>query len=172
MITDTKENVCIAKIVGAHGVHGSVRVYVISDNPECLLDYKRVKDTLGKTYTVKKLRIQKGNTVIVKFEELHDRNEAEAARGTELFIPRELMPDLEEDEFYITDLVGLKVRSLKGDEIGFVKAVENHGAGDLLIIDPYLKLAFPFTRSVIPEVHVRDGYIVLDEHFLTLDLDA
>jgi 16S rRNA processing protein RimM len=169
MTTADKDTVCIAKIVGAHGVHGSVRVYVFSDNPERLLEYKKVYDNKGHIYSVKKLRVQKGNTVIVKFDEFSDRNQAEAARGIELFINREQMPDLPEDEFYVTDLVGLKVRSLKGEEIGTVKSVENHGAGDILTIDPFLKVAVPFTHKAVPEVHIREGYIVLDESFLTLD---
>jgi 16S rRNA processing protein RimM len=164
-----KENICIGKIVGAHGVHGSVRVHVFSDDPECLLRYKHIIDSLGRSFKVKKMRPQKGNVVIVKFDGFQDRNQAEAARGIELFIDRDQMPKLTEDEFYINDLVGLKVRSLKGEVIGFVKAVENHGAGDFLTIDPFLKVCVPFTHKVIPEIHVSQGYIVLDEQYLVLD---
>lgn len=167
-MTQESQNILIAKIVGPHGVHGSVRVLVYSDNPEGLQNYKPIRDKNDSVYTIKKLRLQKGEVVIVKFDEIRNRNEAEAARGIELYVSREQMPNLEEDEFYITDLVGLKVRSLSGEEIGVVKAVENHGAGDFLSIDTHPKISVPFTRAAVPEVHIKQGYIVMDESFLDL----
>ncbi len=165
----SKNEVCIGKIVGAHGVHGAVRVHVFSDDPECLLRYKKLKDIHGNLYAVKKMRMLKGSLVVAKFDGISDRSQAEAFRGVELFVDRDQMPNLSEDEFYINDLVGLKVRNLKGEEVGFVKAVENHGAGDFLTIDPFLKVCVPFTLKAIPEVHIREGYIVLDEQYLILD---
>ena len=168
MTKQDQDNILIAKIVGPHSLSGSVRVLVYSDNPEQLQRYKVLKASNGKAFTIKKARHLKGDMLVVKFEEISDRLEAEAARGIDLYVPRSQMPELEEDEFYINDLVGLKVRSLSGEEIGVVKNVENHGAGDFLTIDPFLTVAVPFTLAAVPEVHARDGYIVLDESFLTL----
>lgn len=167
-----RDEICIGKIIGAHGVHGGVRVHVFSDDPECLLRYKKLTDAQGRPYTAKKMRIQKGSVIIIRFDGVTDRNMAEALRGTELFVNRADMPKLTEDEFYINDLVNLKVRNLAGAEIGYVKAVENHGAGDFLTIDPFLKVCVPFTRKAIPEVNIREKYIVLDESYLVLDVAA
>lgn len=163
------QDICIGKIVGAHGVHGGVRVHVFSDDSETFLQYKKLKDSQGRVFTAKKMRIQKGSVVIAQFEGITDRNMAEALRGVELFIGREQMPSLDEDEFYVNDLVGLKVQNLDGKWIGTIKAVENHGAGDFLTIDTFSKVCVPFTKAAIPEVHIHEGYIVLDEHFLELE---
>lgn len=164
-----KNSICIGKIVGAHGIHGGVRIHVYSDDPECLLRYKNMSDAKGVVFKAKKLRLQKGSVVIVRFDGISTRNQAEELRGVELFISRDQMPILSENEFYINDLIGLKVRNLNGEEIGYVKAVENHGAGDFLTIDPFLKVCVPFTKMAVPEVHIQQKYIVLDENFLQVD---
>ncbi|MBP6985122.1 MAG: 16S rRNA processing protein RimM [Alphaproteobacteria bacterium] len=170
-MTYETQDICIGKIIGAHGVHGAVRVHVFSDDPESLFRYKKLKDAQGHLFTAKKMRMQKGSVVIVRFDGVSDRNMAEALRGLELFVGRDQMPSLTEDEFYINDLVGLKVQNLKGEWIGKVKAVENHGAGDFLSIEPFLKVCVPFTKAAIPEVYIRQGYLVLDESFLVMDQD-
>lgn len=161
--------ICIAKIVGPHGVHGSVRVLVFSDDPMGLANYKNLKDKNGKDFGIKKIRLLKGEVLVVKFDEIQDRTEAEAARGIELFVSREEMPDLDEDEFYINDLVALSVRSTKGDVLGVVKAVENHGAGYFLTLDTYPKISVPFTKEAVPELHIHEGYIVMNESFLSME---
>lgn len=159
----SKSDICIGTISGAHGVHGAVRVRVYSDDPEGLLRYKKLKDQEGRLFTVKKLRIQKGHTAIVKFEDISDRNEAEGLSNRNLYISRAQMPELENDEFYITDLIDLEVRTLTGEVKGFVVRVENNGAGDYLILSHEPNATLPFTHEAVPEVHVLEGYIVIDE---------
>ena len=61
-----------------------------------------------------------------------DRNAAEALRGTELFVPRERLPEPEEDEVYVHDLIGLPVHLADGTRLGEIVDVADYGAGDLI----------------------------------------
>ena len=86
-------------------------------------------------------------------------------RGVRLYAPRDVLPDLPDDEFYHTDLIGLTVFDAGGVELGRIKAVLNHGAGDLLEIavkgekQPVL---LPFTVANVPLVDVAGGKVIAD----------
>jgi 16S rRNA processing protein RimM len=82
------------------------------------------------------------------------REEAEALKGTRLYAPRDRLPPLAEDEFYHADLIGLEVRDTGGAVLGTVKAVHDHGAGDLLeVARPGGEtVLLPFTRAAVPTV--------------------
>jgi 16S rRNA processing protein RimM len=107
-------------------------------------------------------RAAKGG-VVVRAKEVETRDQAEALRGLKLYIPRDRLPEPEEDEFYVTDLIGLAVQSPDGEALGTIRSVQDFGAGDLLEVQPpeggatwYL----PFTREAVPEVRIADGVVV------------
>ena len=90
---------------------------------------------------------------------------ADALRGTSLFADREKLPSLPDDEFYHADLIGLPVFDTGGAPLGTVRAVYNHGAGDILeILAPGRRAALllPFTKAVVPTVDLTAGRIVAD----------
>ena len=74
------------------------------------------------------------------------------------------LPPPEEDAFYHVDLVGLRAETTKGDYLGQVEAVFDHGAGDVLEIGsgPYKGLVVPFTIKVVPKVDVEGGLLIVD----------
>lgn len=122
--------ITLAVIVGAHGVTGEVRVKLFGSGLDGLKAHKSFNDG---ALTLKSLRPQK-DLGIARFVEITDRNAAEAARGTELTVPRSALPPLGEGEYYHADLIGLPVVSESGAALGTVRAVENFGAGDVLDI--------------------------------------
>jgi 16S rRNA processing protein RimM len=78
------------------------------------------------------------------------KEDADALRGIDLFATREQLPQAEDDEFYYADLIGLAVFDTGGTELGTVKHVMDHGAGDLLEVQgPKLKdtVLVPFTKA-------------------------
>ena len=80
-------------------------------------------------------------------------------------MPRDRLPALPEDEFYHADLIGLEVFDTGGARLGRVRAVLNHGAGDLLEIEAPGRRAtvlLPFTREAVPTVDPGAGRIVAD----------
>jgi len=155
----TRPPVTLAVVIGAHGVAGEVRLKLFTDDAAAL---KRYADFNAGALTLKSIR-EGSNGTIARFAEITDRNAAEAARGTEITVPRDALPPLAEGEYYHTDLVGLPAVSTAGDPLGAVVAVENFGAGDILEIERPDKKRFmvPITVVAITETEVSiDGAFV------------
>src|SRR5205823_3639876 len=94
------------------------------------------------------------------------RDAAEALRNVRLYVPRERLPKIEdEDEYYHADLIGLAVVDQAGAPVGTIVAIHNFGAGDLLEIRPDQSsdtVMLPFTAATVPVVDVAGGRLVID----------
>lgn len=124
----------MATIGAAHGIRGEVRVKAWGSDPMTLADYGSLYDKDGRKFRITNLRPAK-TVVVVKFKGINTREEAESLNGVELFIDRSKLPDnTEEDEFYVTDLIGCTTVDSQGTVIGRVVEVPNFGAGDLIEI--------------------------------------
>jgi 16S rRNA processing protein RimM len=99
---------------------------------------------------------------VARAKEVATREEAEALRGLRLYIPRAILPEPEEDEFYVADLIGMDVVSLEGDLLGQVKSVRDFGAGDLIEVQPPSGESWwlPFSKDAVPEVQADARRIV------------
>lgn len=152
--------VTLAVIIGAHGVTGEVRLKLFTESVEGLKTHKSFND--GKL-TLKSVRA--GNQVIARFAEISDRNTAEAARGTELTVPRDALPPLADGEYYHTDLIGLPCVSTVGADLGICVAIDNFGAGDVLEIErpDGKRFMVPMKVEAVPEWGER---IVIDAAFV------
>ena len=127
--------VTLAVITGAHGVMGEVRLKLFGSGKDGGLGSLKPHKSFNQgNLTLKSLRPNKGGA-IARFDQITDRNAAEAARGTELTVPRDDLPALSDDEFYYTDLLGLPVHLADGKMVGTICAVENFGAGDVIEIE-------------------------------------
>jgi 16S rRNA processing protein RimM len=101
--------------------------------------------------------------LVVRFEGIGDRNQAEALNGLDLSVPRDRLSEPEPDEFYHADLIGLDAVTPAGAPLGIIVAVPNYGAGDLLEIAPAKgpTLLVPFTRVAVPEVDLVAGRVIV-----------
>ncbi|MDE2240297.1 MAG: 16S rRNA processing protein RimM, partial [Rhodospirillales bacterium] len=90
-----------------------------------------------------------------------DRDEAARLTNAELFLPRSVLPEAEEEEFYLADLIGLAAHDESGKVIGKVGNVLDYGAGASLELSPGGKL-IPFTQACVPQVRIADGYVVVN----------
>ncbi|KZK87056.1 Ribosome maturation factor RimM [Pseudovibrio sp. Ad13] len=162
MANKPEDRILMAQIGAAHGIRGEVRVKPFGDDPLSFGDYGKLESADGsRKFKVKKARIQK-TVVVTKFEGVNTRNEAEVLNGMKLYIAREKLPETEdEDEFYHTDLIGLKAIDENGEAIGTVLALLNFGAGDLIEVAPKSgnSLMFPFTKAVVPTIDLKEGYV-------------
>ena len=153
----------VGRVAGAFGIKGEVRITSFTADPMALVDYKTLLREDGSPgLTLTGGRVAKGG-VVVRAKEIETREQAEAARGLRLYIPRDLLPEPDdEDEFYVADLVGLDVASVEGEPLGRVKSVHDFGAGDLLEIEPAQGPSWwlPFTREAVPEVSVSERRVV------------
>ena len=155
--------ILVGRVAGAFGVKGEVRITSFTADPMSLVDYKTLLREDGEpALTLAGGRVAKGG-VVARAQEITTREQAEAARGLKLFIPRALLPPVEEeDEFYIADLVGLDVVSPDGAALGRVRSVRDFGAGDLLEVEPPAGESWwlPFTKEAVPEVSIAARRIV------------
>lgn len=162
-----KDLIVIAVLLGAHGVRGDCRIKSFTGEPESVLTYGPLSDADGKVLvTPKRARPAKDHFIITP-EESRQKEDWDALKGTLLHVARDVLPETEEDEVYIDELIGVSVFDLAGKALGSVKAVHNFGAGDLLEIDrvdQVKSVMVPFTEEDVPEIDLASGKIVM-AHF-------
>lgn len=156
-------DILLGAVIGAHGLKGEVKVRTFTETPERLGAYGPLHDGQGRTLTVAELRTLDGATAVLRFAEVVDRNGAEALKGAELFVARTALPSTEAEEYYHTDLVGLRVEDGAGRLLGHVRGIHNFGAGDVLDIGrpDGGEALLPFTRTFVPVVDVAAGRLVV-----------
>ena len=141
--------VVVAQFSGSHGVRGAFKLRSFTDDPEAVFIYGVLTTPDGRGLTPKKIREVKPALFLVQANEISSPEDCDAFKGALLSVPRSVLPPPEdEDDFYIEDLIGLRVVSTDGDDVGAVKAVPNFGAGDLVEIKTEEgPLLLPFTKA-------------------------
>ena len=154
----------LAAITGAHGVTGEVRLKLLGEGFAALKAHKQFNDG---ALTLAKLRDDGKGGAIARFSEVTDRTAAEKLRGTVLTVPRAALPELAEDEFYLSDLLDLPVVTDAGEPVGRVCAVENFGATDIVEIEKPdgSKFMVPLTEQAVPEWNAER--LVVSAEFVT-----
>lgn len=155
--------------VGApHGVRGDMRLKSFTENPASIFKFADIRlDADGKPVSlVKKGKSKDG--FIVHMDGIDTPEAVSALTGRELFVHRDALAPAEEDEYYLTDLIGLEARDESGGKIGVVDAVENFGSEDLieLILDEPVKglgrYAFiPFRKQLVTAVDIKGGFLTV-----------
>lgn len=157
--------VCVGAVAGSFGVRGEVRLKSFTADPEAIASYGAVETEDQKaSFDIKLTRTVKGGFA-ARLSGIATKEQADALRGTRLYVSREKLPDPEDDEYYHTDLIGLAVHDTGGVLLGHVKAVLNHGASDLLELrlpDGPKTVLLPFTKAIVPTVDLKAGRVVAD----------
>jgi 16S rRNA processing protein RimM len=158
------ENRVLMGVIGRpNGVRGLVRV---TSYAEDLTAYGPLSDAQGRQYVLH----SRGEGVAEVVElvggaevKVADRTAAEKLTNTRLYVDRAQLPEPEEDEFYLADLIGLAAVDGDGAELGTVSAVHDYGAGASLeiVCESGPPLLVPFTRASVPEVDVRHGRVLV-----------
>ena len=154
---------CVGAIAGGFGVHGEVRLKSFCADPAAIAAYAPLVTEDGRSFGVRLMRPIPG-AFAARLSGVLTREQAEALKGTRLYAPRDRLPPLDDDEFYHTDLIGLAAFDTGGAHLGTVRAVLDHGAGDILEIarpgGP--ELLVPFTRAAVPTVDLAGRRIIVD----------
>ena len=160
--------IAIGQIGRAHGIRGEVAVAVRTDEP----DERFVPGVALATeppergpLTVAATRWHSGR-LLVMFEGVRDRNDAEDLKGTLLVLDSAQIPASDDpDEFYDHQLIGLAVVTTAGDSVGEVTDVLHHGQ-DLLVVrrapGPAAEAMVPFVSAIVTEVDLPGGRLVID----------
>jgi len=159
------DRICVGAIAGSFGVNGEVRLKSFCAEPAAIAGYSLLFTQAGTdSYTVKiVMAIKSGFSA--RLSGVDTKEQAEALKGLRLFVDRDRLPSLPDDEYYYSDLTGLLVLDTGGRELGKVTAVLNHGAGDLLEVSgPTLKTPalIPFTLEAVPTVDLASRRIIVD----------
>ncbi len=148
-----------------HGVRGEIRLQSFTAEPLSIADYGPLFDKTGaRRFVLESAREQGREMLVVSVEGVSGRDAAQRLTGIELYLPRELLPAPEEDEFYLADLIGLSVESEDGAALGRVIALRNFGAGDILEVLPIQggeSQFYPFTKALAPVVDLAGRRIVV-----------
>ena len=166
MADASPKQLLMGRIGAAHGIKGEVRITSFTEEPLALKDYGPLATNRpGLVIEIETARATT-NVLVARLKGVTDRNAAEKLNGVELYVDRDkLPPTSDEDDYYHADLIGLEARLIDGSVLGTVTAIPNYGASDLLEVrdgrtgDTFL---YPFTKQVVPEVHVADGYLVIE----------
>jgi 16S rRNA processing protein RimM len=165
MTSASTARVAVGVFGAPHGVRGEMRLKSFTGDPLAITDYAPLTDKSGqRRFVLKKARSFKDDLLIVSVEGVADRDAAAKLTNLEVFASRELMPEAEEDEFYHADLIGLQAKDAAGKIIGFVLAMHNFGAGDLIEIKPIdgsQTIVLPFTKAIVPEIDLADETILI-----------
>lgn len=156
--------VVVGVILGAHGVRGDVRVKSFTAEPEALFEYAPFLSENGNVLITPVCARPAKDHYIVTPESPRQKEEWDTMKSTKLYVPRDALPEPEDDEFYIDDLVGLEVFAGGDAPIGRVKAVLNHGASDLIEVQPKPSgkpVLVPFTLEDVPVVDLIRKRIVV-----------
>ena len=156
--------ICVARIGAPHGVRGAVKLWTFTEDPLAVTDYGplKTKDS-GRTLEIDTVREANGH-LVATFKGIASREDAERLNGVELYIPRDVLPETADDEYYHADLIGLAAVDAAGAAIGKVLAIHNFGAGDIIEIAPLEgnTLLLPFTNAVVPTVDLKAGHVVIE----------
>lgn len=156
------ERVCVGAIAGAFGVQGEVRLKSFCAEPTDIATYGPLwTEKGGRSFSVRLTRPVTGG-LGARLSGVETRDDAEALKGVTLWADRAALPSLPDDEFYHADLIGLEVVDTGGRILGRVRAIFDHGAGDILEITGPHAMMLPFTRAFVPTVDLTAGRIVAD----------
>src|SRR5258707_5556279 len=157
-------HICIARIGGAHGVRGAVKLWTFTEDPLAVKHYGPLLTKDGsRSFEAATAREAKGH-LVATLKGIATREEAERLNGIELYIAREKLPATEQNEYYHADLIGLAAVDAADEPIGRVLAIHNFGAGDIIEIAPPSgpTMLLPFTNAVVPTVDLAGGRVVIE----------
>lgn len=157
------KQICIGTIVAPHGVRGDIRILPQTEHPEQFLDLDYLLLDDGRTLHLTNARFHK-RMALVKCREVNNMNEAELLRGKKVFIRTEDLPELEEGEFYVADLLDCKVIDTAGAEIGELKDVISTGSNDVYVVATAggKELLVPALKQHVKEINPEERRIVVE----------
>jgi 16S rRNA processing protein RimM len=156
----------VGLITSSHGLRGEVKVELHTDFPE-----RFAPDTvvyLGEELeeaVIREVRPHQGQ-LLLKFQEIDDRTKADALRGLWILIHEDEAVELEEDTYFVHDIIGLAVQTTKGEPLGTVEEVLFTGANDVYVVknpgEASRELLLPAIEEVVKEIDLENGLMIVE----------
>lgn len=155
----------IGVITTTHGIKGEVKVYPTTDDINRFEDLKNVYLDTGKEYLSLEIEGVKyfKQMVILKFKGYDNINDIEKYRGKDLLIPREEAIKLDEDEYFICDIIGSEVFTDEGNRLGILTEVLTTAANDVYVVrnEKNKEILLPSIKECILDVDVANKKIMV-----------
>lgn len=162
--------IVLGKITSVHGVRGEVKIYSFTDPIDNLLDYPAW--TLKRDGEVKQVELVsgrlQGKVLVAKLKGLDDREVARTFAGFDICVPRALLPDLDDGEYYWHQLEGLSVIDLQGQLLGRLDHLLETGSNDVMVVKPCpgslddRERLLPYTEQCVQQVDLAAGEMRVD----------
>ena len=167
MAASEHRRVVLGSIGGPYGTRGWVKIQSGTEPPENILRYSPWQ--VGRDDRWSRIGVAEGRSqgrgVVARLDGCHDRGDASVYRGCEIAVERSQLPKAEEGEFYWADLVGLRVVTTGGVDLGEVGRMMETGANDVMVVRGDVERLIPFLDgTVVQSVEIAGGTIVVDWH--------
>lgn len=164
----------LGKIVSKFSFKGEVLVKLDTDHPEI---YEKMESVFVEYHTnlvpffIERCRLHKSDLLRIKFEDIDSEEDADDVMKCNLYLPLELLPELDDDQFYFHDVIGFQVEDLNKGAIGTITAINDTTAQALFEIDLEGKqILIPMNDSFIHKLDKKNKLLVVDTPEGLIDL--
>lgn len=153
----------LGQITAPYGVKGWVRVHptAVTENLVRYRSWWLGHDAQWDEWHVIQSRVH-GAGIVAQLAGCEDRDAASALRGRQVAVPRAALPATRDNEYYWTDLLGLRAVTVEGAELGIVVQILETGANDVMVVQGERERLVPFVAAVVREIDFGRGVICLD----------
>jgi len=153
----------IGRVLKPHGIKGRVKVEYFGEDLDRFLLYREViiRDPTGKAHTFEVVEaVLQPPRIILTLKGIQTIEDTDPLINREIFVRRETLPELADDEFYWIDLIGMGVETVEGKRLGRVKTILPTGAHDVFVVEGCRReIHLPATAEVITYVD-RERFLV------------
>lgn len=153
----------IGLFVGVHGIKGELKLKSYTQVPENIFLYEKLFiESFDHKIDLKFIRKTKQN-IICKIENIKTRNDAEKLKGLKLFVTRDSLPKLKDDEFYQSDLLGFQIYNLKRESFGLIVSFNEFGGGLLAEVKNFDKTFYlPMGNKFLKKINYEKKEVILN----------
>ncbi|HFD92374.1 MAG TPA: ribosome maturation factor RimM [Gammaproteobacteria bacterium] len=164
-MTTDREHVVVGRVSGIYGVKGWVKVFSYTEPRENILKYSPWMVCRGGQWRPLALKMgrRQGSGIIAHLEGYDDRDQARALMGADIAVRRDQLADAGPGEYYWVDLIGLRVKTLQGEDLGRVDHLLETGANDVLVVRGKEEILIPYVRDdVVTGIDLEAGVMTVD----------
>ena len=155
------EAITVGRILGAHGLSGEVRVEVLSVVPH-RFDVGEVLHIGTTSYRISSSRPIRSNQILISLQGLNTREAVQALAGYWITVPETSVPELPEGEYFHFQLLGLRVLTESGEELGRLSEILETGSNDVYVVSgPDKEILVPALSEVVQEVKLTEKIMVV-----------
>ncbi len=162
----------VGKIVNTFGIKGELKIYLSTDFPEDRFQKGKIL-FIGKESLPNEIEVEVEsskpfkNLYLLKFKNYSNINDVEKYKNYYLWITKDMQGDLEEGEFYYHQIIGCRVITVQGKEIGIIKEIISTGANDVWVVKAHdmnkKDILIPYIESVVKEINIEEQKVIIEE---------